>query len=134
MDVVGTSIVLRIGGVDLFDAHGIGNLASCFASGETSFSVDILKVVCHEFQNIDVNAIELQNVADVSNVTWMAQRLHVASPAILQWICNLAIAKSNESRPADARDILLSLSRVDVPIDVYHNFRLLLRAYQPYFQ
>jgi hypothetical protein len=81
-----------------------------------------------------VNAIELQNVADASNATWVAQRLHVASSAILQWICNLTIVKSSKSRPADVRDILLSLSRVDLLIDVYYNLLLLLCAYQPYFQ
>eukprot|EP00978_Attheya_sp_CCMP212_P036538 scaffold166572_cov50-Attheya_sp.AAC.3 len=129
LDAIGMAIVSR-SELEL-DAHGMGNLVSCFGAHETGCSATLLKRILKEIQELDPDSMELQNVADICNALWMAQRVQVASPELFQWVVDLAIAKASESRPQDVRSILLGLSCVDLPIELQ---RHLLNVYKPYFE
>jgi hypothetical protein len=50
---------------------------------------------------------------------------------MIRWVADLAILKVGDSRPEDARDVLLNFSRVDVPEDLRQG---LLEAYEPQFR
>jgi len=129
LDAIGIAIVSR-SELEL-DAHGMGNLVSCFGAHETGCSATLLKRILKEIQELDPDSIELQNVADICNALWMAQRVQVASLELFEWVVDLAIAKASESRPQDVRSILLGLSYVDLPIELQ---RHLLHVYKPYFE
>ena len=112
-------------------ARQLGNLAACFSCTEVSCSAKVLNHISCNFQCMQRDMFDLQNVADVAGSMWMAQRLNVASPAMLTSVVNLAISKSNECRQEDVRDILLGLDPVDLPDNLWLD---LLSTYKPFFK
>lgn len=128
-DFIGNALLSR-SDINL-DARGLGNLAALFSRCEVSCSPQILKLICDKYCSIEQQGtINIQSVVDISSAMYTAQRLQVLSPGILNFVVNVAIEKAHESRSAeDVRDILLNLSRVDLPPDM--NGKLLI-AYSLY--
>jgi len=128
LDTIGRAITNKES-VEL-DAREIGNLAACFSHRRVSCSEAVLHLICESYQRMDCRTIELQSVADVAGVIWMAQRLHVSGTRETKLLIDLAIAKVADSRPEDVRDVLLGFDRAFVPDEWMQE---LLLAYRPYY-
>lgn len=127
VDKIGKEIISRKQ-IEL-DARQLGNLAACFNRYETSTSFHVLKMVYSNICALKIDQIGLQCVADVSSAMWMAQRLKVLSPEMLNSVVALGITKADESRVEDVRDILIGLSLVDLPQNIREKS---LNTYKPY--
>ena len=71
----------------------LDNLLSCFSNTEVSCSDKVLQMVCHNFQCMERDDVDLQVLADIIGSTRMAQ-YKVNSPVIIKFVIDLTIFKS----------------------------------------
>jgi hypothetical protein len=127
---IGSEVVNR--GEQVFlDERQLGKLAAAFDKYETLSSKRVLEFAFRGINITSPRETGLQTVTDLANAIPIGQRLGVLPLGFLEYIVNLAIEKSSESRPEDVRDILLSFSRVDLDEQLHDK---LLVVYSPYFK
>jgi hypothetical protein len=113
-NAIGSEIVKR--DQVLWNAHQLGNLAAAFSNLETTSSVpaNVLKMIFQRIQSMKASEIGLQTIADVCGAISLGQQLEVVPSGFVKELVELAIEKSNESRPEDTRDVLIRLSKINV--------------------